>query len=169
MIILYLFRRVFDIKTMLYRHVHAKTNVHAVCIFMNIQRDIVCIADDITCKYIYMLIMIIIVGKSLMNHSLQKRLTTKITFNSIKYQITHVSYMCPYTRLILSMKHQVSNSPQGRYRLAIDERCSASVHEVTPRCEHFAEKCGGCAFQNLYLSWWLWCDEGMCGCDWMCK
>eukprot|EP00434_Breviolum_minutum_P001081 symbB.v1.2.000944.t2/scaffold45.1/size390604/7 len=46
-------------------------------------------------------------------------------------------------------KDRFKKSEAGRYRLAIDERCSASVHEVTPRCEHFAQKCGGCAFQNL--------------------
>eukprot|EP00439_Symbiodinium_sp_Y106_P041410 s285_g5.t1 len=37
----------------------------------------------------------------------------------------------------------------GKYRLAIHERTAASTEEVKPRCPHFAQKCGGCAFQNL--------------------
>eukprot|EP00438_Fugacium_kawagutii_P032611 Skav233156 [mRNA] locus=scaffold1669:336844:338145:+ [translate_table: standard] len=49
-------------------------------------------------------------------------------------------------------KDKFKKKEAGRYRLAIQERCAASVHEVTPRCQHFAaEKCGGCSFQNLRL------------------
>eukprot|EP00435_Cladocopium_sp_Y103_P044099 s2504_g12.t1 len=46
-------------------------------------------------------------------------------------------------------KDKFKKKEAGRYRLAINERCSASVNEVTPRCQHFSEKCGGCSFQNL--------------------
>jgi len=100
--------------------------------------------------FTYVHIMIITVGKSLIKHSLQKVILQRL--RSIKYWSTHISHICvPTQRLIPSTKYQVSSSAQGRYRLAIDERCSASVHEVTPRCEHFAQKCGGCAFQNLHL------------------
>ena len=119
------------------------------------QRDTVCMADGIDMYlnidiFTYVHIMIVTVGKSLIKHSLQKVILQRL--RSIKYWSTHISHICvPTQRLIPSTKYQVSSSAQGRYRLAIDERCSASVHEVTPRCEHFAQKCGGCAFQNLHL------------------
>ncbi|CAK9062556.1 unnamed protein product [Durusdinium trenchii] len=46
-------------------------------------------------------------------------------------------------------KNRLKKKEIANFHLAIDERCSASIEEVTPRCQHFAEKCGGCSFQNL--------------------
>lgn len=48
-------------------------------------------------------------------------------------------------------KNRLKKKEIANFHLAIDERCSASIEEVTPRCQHFAEKCGGCSFQNLTL------------------
>ena len=48
-------------------------------------------------------------------------------------------------------KDRFKKNFQGNFRLAIHERCSASIDEVTPACQHFSEKCGGCSFQNLIL------------------
>ncbi|CAL1147575.1 unnamed protein product [Cladocopium goreaui] len=58
-------------------------------------------------------------------------------------------------------KDKFKKKEAGRYRLAINERCSASVNEVTPRCQHFSEKCGGCAFQNLKYEAQLWEKFGL--------
>ncbi|CAJ1400825.1 unnamed protein product [Effrenium voratum] len=52
-------------------------------------------------------------------------------------------------RVGLAKKDRFNKKEAGSYRLAIDERTAASVDEVTPRCPHFRQECGGCAFQSL--------------------
>ncbi|CAE8612949.1 unnamed protein product, partial [Polarella glacialis] len=59
----------------------------------------------------------------------------------------------PGERLNLIVEHarhdKYKKKEPGKYRLLLEERGAASLDEVTPRCAHFSEKCGGCAFQHF--------------------